>query len=71
MKYPFQIQPVQIQGLDFDPLYKVIQWLVLKVFETREENKEKMKKYSNLRFDTEFEDAKDENEIVKKKKKKC
>jgi hypothetical protein len=22
MKYPFQIQPVQIQGLDFEPLFK-------------------------------------------------
>eukprot|EP00730_Choanoeca_flexa_P013648 TRINITY_DN5556_c0_g2_i1.p1 TRINITY_DN5556_c0_g2~~TRINITY_DN5556_c0_g2_i1.p1 ORF type:complete len:613 (+),score=207.05 TRINITY_DN5556_c0_g2_i1:119-1957(+) len=37
MKCPHRIEPHQIQGLDFVHIYPVVQWLVKKAFETREE----------------------------------
>lgn len=36
MQCPIEIQPHQIQGLDFDRLYPIIQWLIKFVYETRE-----------------------------------
>ncbi|EDQ91848.1 uncharacterized protein MONBRDRAFT_19712 [Monosiga brevicollis MX1] len=37
MKCPHRLEPHQIQGLDFIHIYPVIQWLVKKAIETREE----------------------------------
>jgi hypothetical protein len=49
-----KIEPVQIQGLDFEPIYNVFQWLIKKVFETREENREKIIRFSNYLFDQQY-----------------
>jgi formylmethanofuran dehydrogenase subunit E-like metal-binding protein len=55
MKYNVKVQPIQIQGLDFETIYKILIWLVKKVFETREENKENIKKISELQFSKNYE----------------
>lgn len=55
MKCPIKIEPVQIQGLDFDAIYNVFQWLIKKVFETREENKEKIKNFTEMKFSQSYE----------------
>lgn len=36
MKYPFKLFPHQIQGLDYENLFPVFQWLIKFVLETRE-----------------------------------
>jgi hypothetical protein len=38
MKCPYVLQPFQLQGLDVNNIYPVIQWLVKLVYETRHEN---------------------------------
>ncbi|KAL0488298.1 hypothetical protein AKO1_015477 [Acrasis kona] len=55
MKCPNKIQSFQIQGLDFAAIYEVLQWLVKKVFETREENRVAIKRYSELLFGRDYE----------------
>jgi myosin heavy subunit len=55
MRSPHKVQAYQIQGLDFSELFKVLQWLVKKVFETREENRERIRKYSELVFSRRYE----------------
>jgi len=45
MQCPAKLQPYQIQGLDFPAIYAVLQWLVKKVFETRQENQERIQRY--------------------------
>jgi len=55
MKCPIKLQPVQIQGLDFDVVYQVFQFLIKKVFETREENKEKISNYTELFFSKHYQ----------------
>jgi len=65
MKCPIKIQPVQIQGLDFDSIYNVLQWLIKKVFETREENKENLRRFTELNFSRNYEVPK-EVELRKK-----
>ena len=37
MKCPHRIEPHQIQGLDFIHIYPVMQWLVKRAVETKEE----------------------------------
>lgn len=55
MRCPHKIQAYQIQGLDFQEIHKVMQWLIKTVFETREENRERIKKYSHLVFSRRYE----------------
>lgn len=66
MKCPHVIQPNQIQGLDYIHIFPVIQWLVTKVIETREETGDLLRKFSMWQFnknqklpsDEEFEQRK-------------
>jgi hypothetical protein len=48
------INPVQIQGLDMQPIYQLLQWLVKKLLESRDErntiNKEVAKDYFKVNF---------------------
>ena len=51
MKCPHRIEPHQIQGLDFIHIYPVVQWLVKKAIETREEMGDYIRAYSVSQFD--------------------
>jgi len=55
MRCPHKIQAYQIQGLDFQEIHKVMQWLIKTVFETREENRERIRRYSHLVFSRRYE----------------
>jgi hypothetical protein len=67
MKCPHRLEPHQIQGLDFIHIYPVIQWLVTRAIETREEMGDYIRSYSESQFtkyhstpkDKEFEEMKD------------
>ncbi|XP_065928887.1 coiled-coil domain-containing protein 93 isoform X3 [Magallana gigas] len=50
MKCPHRIEPHQIQGLDFIHIYPVVQWLVKKAIETREEMGDFIRAFSISQF---------------------
>lgn len=50
MKCPHRIEPHQIQGLDFIHIFPVIQWLVKKAIETRQEMGDYIRAYSISQF---------------------
>ncbi|XP_052794983.1 coiled-coil domain-containing protein 93-like isoform X1 [Mya arenaria] len=50
MKCPHRIEPHQIQGLDFIHIYPVVQWLVKRAIETREELGDYIRKFSVSQF---------------------
>jgi DNA repair exonuclease SbcCD ATPase subunit len=50
MKCPYRIEPHQIQGLDFIHIYPVVQWLVKRAIETREEMGDYIRAYSISQF---------------------
>ena len=43
---PFQLNPIQIQGLDLKPIFQTLQWLVKRLLETRDERNEMNKRFS-------------------------
>ncbi|XP_074550972.1 coiled-coil domain-containing protein 93 [Halichoeres trimaculatus] len=67
MKCPHRLEPHQIQGLDFIHIFPVIQWLVKRAIETREEMGDYVRAYSVSQFnkthslpeDEEFNQRKD------------
>jgi hypothetical protein len=50
MKCPNRIEPHQIQGLDFINIYPVVQWLVRRAIETREELGDTIRMFSESQF---------------------
>lgn len=50
MKCPHRLEPHQIQGLDFIHIFPVIQWLVKRAIETKEEMGDYVRKYSISQF---------------------
>ncbi|NP_001035414.1 coiled-coil domain-containing protein 93 [Danio rerio] len=50
MKCPHRLEPHQIQGLDFIHIFPVVQWLVKKAIETREEMGDYIRSYSISQF---------------------
>ncbi|XP_068602312.1 coiled-coil domain-containing protein 93 isoform X2 [Brachionichthys hirsutus] len=50
MKCPHRLEPHQIQGLDFIHIFPVIQWLVKRAIETREEMGDQVRAYSISQF---------------------
>ncbi|KAK3108073.1 hypothetical protein FSP39_000687 [Pinctada imbricata] len=50
MKCPHRIEPHQIQGLDFIHIYPVVQWLVKRAIETREEMGDYIRAFSVSQF---------------------
>uniref|UniRef100_A0A1A7X1V8 Coiled-coil domain-containing protein 93 n=1 Tax=Iconisemion striatum TaxID=60296 RepID=A0A1A7X1V8_9TELE len=50
MKCPHRLEPHQIQGLDFIHIFPVIQWLVKRAIETREEMGDYVRSYSVSQF---------------------
>ncbi|XP_063239484.1 coiled-coil domain-containing protein 93 isoform X2 [Bacillus rossius redtenbacheri] len=54
MKCPHAIEPHQIQGLDFIHIFPVVQWLVKKSVETREERGDLTRSLAISQFDKQF-----------------
>ena len=50
MKCPHRIEPHQIQGLDFIHIYPVMQWLVKRAVETKEEMGDFIRSFSVSQF---------------------
>ncbi|MGH0123445.1 UNVERIFIED_CONTAM: hypothetical protein FKN15_012536 [Acipenser sinensis] len=50
MKCPHRLEPHQIQGLDFIHIFPVVQWLVKRAIETREEMGDYIRAYSVSQF---------------------
>ncbi|KAM4626437.1 coiled-coil domain-containing protein 93 [Discoglossus pictus] len=53
MKCPHRLEPHQIQGLDFIHIFPVIQWLVKRAIETRQEMGDYIRSYSVSQFQKE------------------
>ena len=54
MKCPHPLSSPQIRGLDFIKIFPVVQWLVKKVIETREENAELIRLFTESQFAKRF-----------------
>eukprot|EP00742_Colponemidia_sp_Colp-10_P002267 GILJ01002421.1.p1 GENE.GILJ01002421.1~~GILJ01002421.1.p1 ORF type:complete len:576 (-),score=138.77 GILJ01002421.1:203-1930(-) len=50
MKCPHPLQAHQIQGLDYDKLFPIVQWLVKRVLATREEMGDTIRQHSEAQF---------------------
>ncbi|NXI38396.1 CCD93 protein, partial [Galbula dea] len=50
MKCPHRLEPHQIQGLDFIHIFPVVQWLVKRAIETKEETGDYVRSYSISQF---------------------
>ncbi|CAF1171491.1 unnamed protein product [Didymodactylos carnosus] len=67
MKCPFNIEPHQIQGLDFIHIYPIVQWLVKRVFDRRAEVGDFTRAYALNQYEKQFLDK---NNIVQVNEKK-
>eukprot|EP00727_Mastigamoeba_balamuthi_P008887 m51a1_g4620 hypothetical protein (1410) ;mRNA; r:291183-296569 len=56
MKCPFPLQTHQIQGHDYKSIFPVVQWLIKKVIETRNESGDTARAFSEYRFAKEAAD---------------
>lgn len=56
MECPLMLAPQQIQGLDYAKIYPVIQWLVKKLMESRDNRGDRNKKQAILNYNLKFED---------------
>ncbi|XP_071102764.1 coiled-coil domain-containing protein 93-like isoform X1 [Haliotis cracherodii] len=60
MKCPHRIEPHQIQGLDFIHIYPVVQWLVKRAIETREEMGDQIRMFSMSQFNKNYATPEDQ-----------
>ncbi|GAA6219766.1 coiled-coil domain-containing protein 93 isoform X2 [Lates japonicus] len=68
MKCPHRLEPHQIQGLDFIHIFPVIQWLVKRAIETREEMGDYVRAYSISQFQKTHSLPEDEEFLHRKDK---
>lgn len=68
MKCPHRIEPHQIQGLDFIHIYPVVQWLVKRAIETREELGDYIRNFSVSQFNKNHSTPEDEAFLTVKEK---
>ncbi|CAN2389061.1 Coiled-coil domain-containing protein 93 [Pristimantis euphronides] len=68
MKCPHRLEPHQIQGLDFIHIFPVIQWLVKRAIETRQEMGDYIRSYSVSQFQKEHSLPEDTEFIGRKEK---
>ncbi|NXU70986.1 CCD93 protein, partial [Oreotrochilus melanogaster] len=68
MKCPHRLEPHQIQGLDFIHIFPVVQWLVKRAIETREEMGDYIRSYSISQFQKTHRLPED-NEFMQRKEK--
>ena len=55
IKCPYRLQAQQIQGLDYISLFPVVQWMIKKVIEYREETGDLVRMFSVNQFEKDFE----------------
>ncbi|XP_037895202.1 coiled-coil domain-containing protein 93 isoform X2 [Glossina fuscipes] len=65
MKCPYHIEPHQIQGLEFLCIHPVIQWLVKKSVENREERNLRLKKFAVGQFHNHYQYKSDKKNLEK------
>ncbi|XP_036344006.1 coiled-coil domain-containing protein 93-like isoform X1 [Rhagoletis pomonella] len=65
MKCPFQIEPHQIQGLEFLSIHPVIQWLVKKSVENRTERAQRLKRFAIGQFHNHYQYKTDKDHLAK------
>ncbi|XP_067300365.1 coiled-coil domain-containing protein 93 isoform X3 [Pseudorasbora parva] len=68
MKCPHRLEPHQIQGLDFIHIFPVVQWLVKKAIETREEMGDYVRSYSITQFQKTHAFPEDEEFALRKER---
>ncbi|XP_078233358.1 coiled-coil domain-containing protein 93 isoform X4 [Pogona vitticeps] len=68
MKCPHRLEPHQIQGLDFIHIFPVVQWLVKRAIETREEMGDYIRSYSISQFQKTHSLPEDDEFIQRKEK---
>ncbi|KAG1937685.1 paramyosin-like protein [Pimephales promelas] len=68
MKCPHRLEPHQIQGLDFIHIFPVVQWLVKKAIETREEMGDYVRSYSISQFQKTHSFPEDEEFALRKER---
>ncbi|XP_034279632.1 coiled-coil domain-containing protein 93 [Pantherophis guttatus] len=68
MKCPHRLEPHQIQGLDFIHIFPVVQWLVKRAIETREEMGDYIRSYSISQFQKIHSLPEDDEFILRKEK---
>lgn len=70
MECPLMLAPQQIQGLDYAKIYPVIQWLVKKLMESRDNRGDRNKKQAILNYNLKYEDPAEAAELALKASKK-
>ncbi|XP_075037311.1 coiled-coil domain-containing protein 93 [Mixophyes fleayi] len=68
MKCPHRLEPHQIQGMDFIHIFPVIQWLVKRAIETRQEMGDYIRSYSVSQFQREHSLPEDDEFVSRKEK---
>ncbi|KAH0621343.1 hypothetical protein JD844_022514, partial [Phrynosoma platyrhinos] len=68
MKCPHRLEPHQIQGLDFIHIFPVVQWLVKRAIETREEMGDYIRSYSISQFQKTHNLPEDDDFMQRKEK---
>ncbi|KAM5155826.1 coiled-coil domain-containing protein 93 isoform 2-T2 [Callospermophilus lateralis] len=68
MKCPHQLEPHQIQGMDFIHIFPVVQWLVKRAIETKEEMGDYIRSYSISQFQKTYSLPEDDDFIKRKDK---
>nr|XP_015214065.1 PREDICTED: coiled-coil domain-containing protein 93 isoform X1 [Lepisosteus oculatus] len=68
MKCPHRLEPHQIQGLDFIHIFPVVQWLVKRAIETREEMGDYIRSYSVSQFQKTHSFPEDDDFMLRKEK---
>ncbi|KAJ8415239.1 hypothetical protein AAFF_G00009370 [Aldrovandia affinis] len=68
MKCPHRLEPHQIQGLDFIHIFPVVQWLVKRAIETREEMGDYIRSYSVAQFQKTHSTPEDDEFMQRKEK---
>ncbi|KAM5280200.1 coiled-coil domain-containing protein 93 isoform 2-T2 [Ctenodactylus gundi] len=68
MKCPHQLEPHQIQGMDFIHIFPVVQWLVKRAIETKEEMGDYIRSYSVSQFQKNYSLPEDDDFIRRKDK---
>ncbi|KAH0500463.1 Coiled-coil domain-containing protein 93 [Microtus ochrogaster] len=68
MKCPHQLEPHQIQGMDFIHIFPVVQWLVKRAIETKEEMGDYIRSYSISQFQKTYSLPEDDDFVKRKDK---
>uniref|UniRef100_A0A9L0IKN4 Coiled-coil domain-containing protein 93 n=1 Tax=Equus asinus TaxID=9793 RepID=A0A9L0IKN4_EQUAS len=68
MQCPHQLEPHQIQGMDFIHIFPVIQWLVKRAIETKEEMGDYIRSYSVSQFQKTYSLPEDDDFLKRKEK---